>query len=214
MTVSTRQRIIDAARQAFNEQRYGKVTLMGLAAQLGMTKGNLWYHFREKSALLAAISEAYLERVAKRERLGAEPGQSLKSYVNFLRVLTREIQDFRFMYRDQADYGEHSDNLMARLPAIYDRVLEQFEDFYRAMAAEGRMTLEPEMLRATALNAVLVLRYFLEFARERGEPDTESERIIDRAMYQHLTLLQGRLIPAASEYLHSELISGPVLPPS
>jgi AcrR family transcriptional regulator len=190
------------------------VTLMGLAAQLGMTKGNLWYHFREKSALLAAISEAYLERVAKRERLGAEPGQSLKSYVNFLRVLTREIQDFRFMYRDQADYGEHSDNLMARLPAIYDRVLEQFEDFYRAMAAEGRMTLEPEMLRATALNAVLVLRYFLEFARERGEPDTESERIIDRAMYQHLTLLQGRLIPAASEYLHSELISGPVLPPS
>ena len=205
MATSTRERIIDAAIAMFNAHRYGKVTMMGLAAHLGITKGNLWYHFSEKSSLLDAISQVYLDRVSQRELIDPEPGQSLQSYVRFLQVLTREIQDFRFMYRDQADYGEHSDQLLARLPSIYDRVLQQFANFYRAMAAESHLVLAPQMMDAAALNAVMILRYFLEFSRERQEADAEGPRIVGQAMRQHLTLLDGRLTAQAWDYLCASL---------
>ena len=210
MAADTRERIVETARQLFNEQRFGKVTLLALATHLGMAKGNLWYHFHDKSALLAAITERYLERVAERERLGPEPGQSLASYVAFLRVLIAEMADYRFMYRDQTDYGEHSEALRTALPAILDRVLGQFSAFYGAMIQEGHLDMPPRMLEAAGLNAGLVLRYFLEFARERGLPDGPAEDAVRAAIAQHLTLLEGRLTPGAFEYLHAQLGANPI----
>lgn len=205
MAVRTRDRIVDTARRLFNEQRYGRVTLAALAGELGIAKGNLWYHFREKPALLAAITELFLERVAVRERLEPEPGRAPESYVAFLSVLADEMRDFRFMYRDQADYGEHSESLLTRLPGIYDRVLAQFAAFFEGMVQEGGLTVEPSRIPALALNAVLVLRYYLEFSRERGDPLAADADAVGRAMAQHLTLFDDRLTPATAAYLRAAL---------
>ena len=204
----TRDRIVDTARRLFNEQRYGKVTLAALAGELGMAKGNLWYHFRDKPALLAAITELFLERVADRARREPEPHRAPESYVAFLTMLAEEMRDFRFMYRDQADYGEHSDSLLARLPDIYDRVLAQFAAFFEGMRREGHLAVDEGRIESLALNAVLVLRYYLEFSRERGDPGATDAGAVGQAMAQHLTLFDDRLSPGAARYLRAALGAG------
>ena len=70
--MKTRDRIVDAARELFNEQGYGAVTTATLAAHLGIAEGNLWYHFKTKRALLDAIGEHFSKAIEA--RLSLQPG--------------------------------------------------------------------------------------------------------------------------------------------
>ena len=56
MKVNTRDKIILKAVESFNEHGYGTVTLQDLAQQLGMSRGNLAYHFKTKEEILNAIA--------------------------------------------------------------------------------------------------------------------------------------------------------------
>ena len=52
---SGKQRLIDAAAQIVSTQGVQQLTLEGVAAAAGVTKGGLIYHFKTKDDLLAAL---------------------------------------------------------------------------------------------------------------------------------------------------------------
>jgi AcrR family transcriptional regulator len=52
---NTRQRILDAALDLFTEQGYDGTSLREIAAQLGVTKAALYYHFESKEDILRAL---------------------------------------------------------------------------------------------------------------------------------------------------------------
>lgn len=57
MRISTRKRIIDAAKPLFNQEGYGAPSLYQLAQKMGMSRGNLTYYFKDKESLLKTIIE-------------------------------------------------------------------------------------------------------------------------------------------------------------
>lgn len=202
----TRDRILDTAQQLFNSERYGNVTTAKLAAAAGISEGNLWYHFREKRAILDAISERFLAQCER--RLAIEPAREdvLEGYVAYLRVLAEEMRDFRFMYRDQADYGEHSAALLARLPAIYRRTISQFRSFLDGLRKAGHLSVARDRIEPLAVNVVIVLRFYMEFAREAGLPPAGANALIAQSFALHLGLLEGALTAEAAAFLHGNLV--------
>jgi len=55
VTTSTKSRILDAALALFNEQGTGTVTTNHIAEALGMSPGNLYYHYRNKAEIVRAL---------------------------------------------------------------------------------------------------------------------------------------------------------------
>jgi AcrR family transcriptional regulator len=53
--VKTRDRISRAALALFNERGEAHVSLAQIAGRLGISEGNLWYHFRTKRDLVAEL---------------------------------------------------------------------------------------------------------------------------------------------------------------
>lgn len=51
----TKTRILDAALDLFNEQGAGNVTTNHIAEALGMSPGNLYYHFRNKAEIVRGL---------------------------------------------------------------------------------------------------------------------------------------------------------------
>lgn len=192
--MKTRGRILETARELFNARRFGNVTTAELAAQCGIAEGNLWYHFKNKRALLEAITDRFLEDVET--RLALLPSNSatvLQDYAGMLTALMSEIRHYRFLYRDQADYGEHTDKLLKRLPGIYRDTQTQFQAFLLGMIKAGHLNLTPEKLPPLATNSVIILRYHLEFLRESGRDSDIGSGAVRSAIDQHLTLLESAL---------------------
>ena len=204
--MKTRDRILETARDMFNARRFGNVTTAELAAECGMSEGNLWYHFKSKRALLEAIAERFLNDVEDRlARLPSDPNHILEQYAEMLSVLMSEIRQYRFLYRDQAHYGEHTDNLLHRLPGIYRDTQAQFQAFLHGMIKSGHLRLQTQDAPALATNSVIILRYHLEFLRESGQDSDIGSGAVRSAIKQHLTLFEDALTDQARKTLLSAL---------
>jgi len=62
MAADTRDRILDALEKLLLDSGVAQVTLEGVAAEAGVSKGGLLYHFPSKEALLAAMVRRLGER--------------------------------------------------------------------------------------------------------------------------------------------------------
>lgn len=199
----TRDRILAAAQRLFNEQRFGSVSTAAIAADLGIAEGNLWYHFRSKRALLDAISNEFAEAIDARLTMRPDPGSDvIEAYVDWLGRVMSEFSAYRFLYRDRADYGEHSPVVLDHIAEWFDRTHEQLRAYLGAMIDQGLLDWPRDRLADLCTNALIILRYGLEFQREM-DPVVKGALSEGRwTVERQLTLFEDRLNPAAAKRFH------------
>ena len=199
--MKTKDKILQTARSMFNEQGFGNVSLANLADELGIAKGNVWYHFNDKRALLAAINAQYTKISDERQKMLPAHDKVLESYVDFIQAIAWEIREFRFMFRDRADYGQHSEKFEEDLPDIYVRNFAQFRSFFEAMIEQGYLNVTKEDLSDLVYNSVVVLRYNLEFEKEIGRSRKSDKGGVSRSFLQHLSVLKVHMEAEAYDFL-------------
>ena len=67
----TRARLLSIARQLFAERGFAATPTEEIVARAGVTRGALYYHFRNKEDLFSAVFEALQEEVAQRVTMAA-----------------------------------------------------------------------------------------------------------------------------------------------
>jgi AcrR family transcriptional regulator len=84
----TKQRILDTARELFARKGVQKTSLQEIAAELGITKPALYYHFGSRDELVRSIvqpmiddGEAFIADLERREKL--DPRELLVAYFDF-----------------------------------------------------------------------------------------------------------------------------------
>ena len=60
---STKQKILDTSLALFNKQGERNVTTNHIAEAMGISPGNLYYHFRNKGVIVAALFERYQQNL-------------------------------------------------------------------------------------------------------------------------------------------------------
>lgn len=68
MASDTKEIIIEEAKKIFNQRGSDAVSLHELAAELGMSRGNLAYHYKDKDMLLEAIVAEMWARIVEDRR--------------------------------------------------------------------------------------------------------------------------------------------------
>lgn len=198
--MKTKERIIALAQTRFNELGYGNVTTAALAAELGISEGNLWYHFKTKRDLLEAISAEFL--LYLNERLSLLPDKKadvIEGYTALMASHEQELLRYRFLYRDQADYGGHSQIVLDNITGLYDKSRAQFRAFYEEMVRVGVLDWPKNQLDSLSVNAVILIRFGLEYLRESQQ--AFDSKAVEKTFLQHLTLFEHRLEPAAAKRL-------------
>src|ERR1700724_843304 len=59
-----RRQILDGARRCFAEHGYDRATVQRLEGAIGMSRGAIFHHFRDKDALFFALAHEDAERMA------------------------------------------------------------------------------------------------------------------------------------------------------
>jgi AcrR family transcriptional regulator len=110
------QRVLHAALELFAEHGFDGTSLQQIADRLGFTKAAVYYHFRSKDDLLAALVgpafDELGELLAEAEALPPGPGRRKLALQSFVDYLLRHRSTAAWMCRDAA--------AMTR-PVVWDR---------------------------------------------------------------------------------------------
>lgn len=102
MRTSKRQRILDAAVNVINRDGVRAVTFESVAAEAGLTRGGLLYHFPSREALLRGIDEHLVQNweASMEALLGKRAGEAtaLERYQTFVRVSAQSATRAELMF--------------------------------------------------------------------------------------------------------------------
>ncbi|EMR04358.1 TetR family transcriptional regulator [Cesiribacter andamanensis] len=96
----TRQRLLEAGMQVFLERGFDKASLEEIAQQVDMTRGAVYWHFKDKQALLEALLEQKLQPARQQlEGLLRDPElrplQKITTFVRLQLQLMAENEAYR-----------------------------------------------------------------------------------------------------------------------
>jgi AcrR family transcriptional regulator len=178
--VRTRDRILRTALTLFNERGEAQVSLAQIADQLGISEGNLWYHFRTKGDLVAALFDELAARIDESlARRPEEIGPRLADFSEQARQGYRHMWDYRFLYRHRFD--PHRESALARRIAdLIERAHRHTEAMLAEMVRRRLMQASATEISELACNAWIITRYWIDYLQERqglakiSEPDIQA----------------------------------------
>lgn len=201
----TRERILERSLQLFNELGEPNVTAAAIGEDLGISPGNLYYHFASKEAIVTALFERFDTEIGRLLDEAARRPIRLEDVRPFLGLLFEAIWRHRFVYRDINDLLSRNRSLELGLRAIVERKAELAGMLCQTLQESGDMQADPADADALALNMVVVATGWLPFeyighARHFGETGFQRESI-ERGVAQVLALLRPWLSAEGRERL-------------
>src|SRR6195952_3315673 len=98
----TAERILDTTLELFNRCGEPNVSTTLISAELGISPGNLYYHYPAKDELINSLFDRY-ERSLSELLRAADEVSNIEDAWLFFHMLFELIWDYRFLYRDLND---------------------------------------------------------------------------------------------------------------
>lgn len=189
--MSTKDRILDASLQLFNEQGERKVTTNHIAAHLGISPGNLYYHFKNKQGIIFALFERYEARVLNILQVPADRALQPLDKLNYLQGVFNGLWDYRFMHRDMEHLLLADAELHARYRDFFRLCLQRVEAIFTGLEKAGIIAVSEEDIAGLALNTWIVVTSWFSFLRcnlLNDEADAISPELLQGGIYQVFAL--------------------------
>jgi len=196
---STRNRILDIGLGLFNEEGIAKTSTNRIATELGISPGNLYYHFTSKEEIADWLIRRFEQRVDV-IAASAESVAALDDLWLTLHLLFEAIHEYRFIYRDVDYLIRTPGKTAARVRQITLRSLQAVRQMCQRLAAAAVIRAGAEDVDNLALQMVFTTTCWFTFSRLLPRGETQSADA-GRAAYQVLTLLTPYLEPEARGYL-------------
>lgn len=201
----TRERILETALALFNRLGEPNITTADIAGEMGISPGNLYYHFRNKNQIIGELFGAFERRL---DALLVPPGGAagVEDLWLVLHLLFEAMWDYRFLFRDLDEIVSRDRRLASRFALILRRGVRTVIELCRALVAAGSMRASEREMAALADNVALVATYWISYQNISSGPPSERRADLDRAAYQVLSLIAPFLLGDARMLL--ERLSG------
>ncbi len=208
----TRTRILEAARTLFNEQGERQVSTNHIAASLGMSPGNLYYHFRNKTDIVRALLESYSDDYQQVFDFSSGQNFTMEHKRQLLEGVMEMIWHYRFIHRDIEYLLTDDEPLREGFVELSLLAKQQMTFLFRLMGEAGMVVLSEEEQDALVYNSWMVLTSCVGFvgaAMVTGGHQSDalgfSQQTIRRAIYQVLMLDKPYVTPAFAKDFQSLL---------
>ncbi len=205
----TAERILEVTLELFNRFGEPNVSTTLISAELGISPGNLYYHYPAKDELINSLFERY--ESALNELLQAADGvRNVEDAWFFLHSQFEIVWQYRFLYRDLNDLLSKNRLLETRFQGVLKNKTRAVRALLSGMSHSGAVDIDSREVEPTANCMVVVLTYWLSFEYVRDprralEPEN-AEAALLRGAQHVLTLLAPYL--ESSQRAHLMQLTG------
>ncbi|MDP1899739.1 MAG: TetR/AcrR family transcriptional regulator [Rubrivivax sp.] len=200
----TAERILEVTLLLFNRFGEPNVSTTLISAELGISPGNLYYHYPAKDELINSLFDRY-ERALGEILQAADGVENVEDAWLFFHMLFELIWNYRFLYRDLNDLLSKNRRLETHFQFVLKNKTRAMHAMLEGLERNGsaRMTRAQAAPLATAM--VVVVTYWLSYEYVRDprhalEPESASAAM-GRGAYHALALLMPHLDEASRSHL-------------
>jgi AcrR family transcriptional regulator len=199
----TKDRILEASLAMFNAQGEPNVTTNHIADELGISPGNLYYHYRNKDDIVEQLFARYETRMDLALLVPDGRLPTLEDVWMQLHLVFECMWTFRFLYRDLVDIVSRNRKLKQHFARILNRAAASAEKVLKGLARAEIMRATPDEIHATAENVLLVATFWLNYNTVRGARPDASQEDLTHGIYQVMLLIAPFLRDAERMHLNT-----------
>lgn len=202
--MKTRDKILQKSLDLFNEQGERKISTNHIAAALGISPGNLYYHFSNKGEIIGELVHQYANRSMTLLMTPEDRPMTYLDKLGYFEGILENMWDYRFLHRDLEQLM--ADNPVAReqYQLFAHRVMGQGMHIFQRLAESGLVNADAEEGEALIMNIWIVLTSWISFLHTSGifgDGQAITRDLLKRGIYQIIQLEAPYLTGEAREKL-------------
>ena len=202
--MKTRERILECALALFNAKGESNVSTLQIATELGISPGNLYYHFHGKEPIILELFERFR---AELEPL-LDPPMDLRleidDYWLFLNLLAERLAQYRFLFQDLGNLAHGMPKLARGVRLWLNQLKRTLAAMLAQLKAQGQLRSDTLALGQLVEQICLTLIYSLDYQRILGSPG-EVRLVVYQIMMLVTPHLQESLRPATEQLVQKYL---------
>ncbi|MEI1705363.1 TetR/AcrR family transcriptional regulator [Acinetobacter baumannii] len=206
--LKTKDRILQISLQLFNERGERSVTTNHIAAELGISPGNLYYHFRNKHEIIKELMHQYQVETLEMLSLPEDRPLTTNDKINYFQVLSGQLWNYRFIHRDVYHLVESNEDFKKIYPRFAGQVMQQGQRIYQAFVDAGLMKMTTSEIEALIINLWIVLTNWTNFLYMSGHISDNNhleEKWVWQALRQ-MVFLEGPYLMGESRATYEQLL--------
>ena len=204
----TKDRILQISLQLFNERGERSVTTNHIAAELGISPGNLYYHFRNKQEIIKELAQQYQAETLEMLALPVDRPLNANDKISYFQVLSNQLWAYRFIHRDVYHLVENNEDFRKIYPRFAGQVMQQGQKIYSAFVDAGLMKMNDSEIEALIINLWIVLTNWTNFLYMSGHISDNThleEKWVWQALRQ-MVFLEGPYLMGESRQTYEQLL--------
>ena len=190
--MKTRDRILECALQLFNQQGEPNVSTMEIANEMGISPGNLYYHFHGKEPLILGLFERFEDELTPLLDPPEDVQLTAEDYWLFLHLIVERMAQYRFLFQDLSNLAGRLPKLARGVRSLPNAIKRTLTSLLASLKAQGQVTSDTQALGQLVEQITLTLVFSLDYQRILGR-DGE----VGVVVYQIMMLVAPHLKPGA-----------------
>ena len=204
--MKTRERIIQASIELFNEQGERNVTTNHIAAHMGISPGNLYYHFRNKEDIILSIYEEYARNLLLETVPTADTdAQPLDSIILYMDAVFQALMKFRFFYANLPVLLAKNPQLHEKYVEVQHTMAERVSSMLIALRDAGMMRFADDELSDIVAILRLINTFWLSFYQTQNENAEINDSVFFDGVLKIFVLIRPYITESAkSDFLAAQ----------
>ncbi len=189
--MKTKDRIVAAALQLFNERGEANVTTNHIAAHLGISPGNLYYHFRNKNDIIHRIFLQYADHLRKSfTPVSGQESASPAVWLHYLDAIYYVMWEFRFFYANLNDILQRDPALHQQYLAVQQELTVNLQALLRELNNQQVLAIPDEEIEPLTEVLRMLVSFWVSYQSAQSLTPCISQSVLYQGVARVLLLLK------------------------
>jgi AcrR family transcriptional regulator len=195
----TKQKILDTALELFNCLGLAKVTLRTIAKEIGISQGNLNYHFKKREDIIEALYFELVNNLDAIFELKKDTDNIFRTLFDVSEKVMNNFYDYRFIFLDFVQLMRENENIKKHYLQLKEQREIQVMQLFQLLIKEGLLRkpmLENEyenLYKRTQIMSDFWISYAVISSKSISTTSIENySKLINQNIFPYLTE-KGRL---------------------
>ena len=188
--MKTRDKIVYAALELFNEHGERSITTNHIAEHIEISPGNLYYHFRNKQEIVRDIFTLYSEELLERFTPIQGQKESLTLLKHYLDSIFTLMWKYRFFYANLPEILSRDEQLHNDYMAVQERLQSNLIAIMRAFVELKLLKASEEEMKSMVTSLHLIASSWLAYQSAMSPRTQITEQVIHQGMLQMIAVVK------------------------